>query len=180
MEPAAGCRFTGPLLRIPSKSAFEEGIVVRVSPPAHPRYPSGAPIVVHQTPPGTGGVDGAPTCLSEAGFVDVAGLCPGMSSRAQPDGTIWKSGGRASLDYRNCTEAMADVLAFATGRLRSTDGKAIRDHAPDALTTNAGVIGYSIGGNLAVDALAGLRRPLPRPSLVRELGIAIRTGGLHP
>ena len=151
-----GCQFAGPLLRIPSKAAGEEGIVVRVSPPVRPRYPDGAPIAVHLNPPGTGGVEGSPACLSEAGFIDVAGLCPGLSSKAQPDGKAWKSGGTASLDYRMCSEASADVLAFATGRLHSTDMKSIQDYVAGmtALTGNAGVIGYSIGGNIAVDAIA--------------------------
>jgi hypothetical protein len=41
------CNFSGPLLHIPSACAGTEGTLVRVSPPALPRYPKGTPIAVH-------------------------------------------------------------------------------------------------------------------------------------
>ena len=40
-----GCSFTGPFLRIQSKTAGSEGLVVRVSPPSKGGYAEGAPIV---------------------------------------------------------------------------------------------------------------------------------------
>jgi hypothetical protein len=148
-----GCQLQGPLLRIPSKAGGEEGIVVRASPPVRPRYPEGAPVAVQFS---VGDVDGAPACLNEAGFIDIAGLCPGTQSRRQPDGSVWKSGGAASPEPKACTEAFADVLAFATGRLRSTEGKSIQDYISGmkALTQDAGAVGWSMGGVIAVEAIA--------------------------
>jgi hypothetical protein len=128
---------------------------VRISLPASGRYPEGAPIAVHQIA-GLGSADGAPACFSEAGFIDVSGLCPGRASAAQPDGRVWKSGGTASFDTATCTETFADVLAFASGGLRSTEGKSFRDYTAGVtpLQTNLGVVGWSIGGNIEMDAMA--------------------------
>jgi hypothetical protein len=51
---------------------------------------------------------------------------------------------------------LADVLSFVTGKTRSLDGKSIQDYvgAVRAMTDNAGVVGYSYGGNLAILAMA--------------------------
>src|SRR5688572_28877375 len=66
--PAATCSFAGPLLRVPSKAAGGEGVLVRVSPPSRGRYPEGAPIAVHMIA-ARPSVSGSRACLSERGFI---------------------------------------------------------------------------------------------------------------
>ncbi len=60
-------------------------------------------------------------------------------------------------------QALADVLAFVTGRIRSVENKGVQDYAGPvkALTDNVGVVGWSAGGNLAVLTMArhGLQFP---------------------
>jgi hypothetical protein len=118
-------------------------------------------------------VTGSRACLSERGFIDVGFLCPGEEYR-DAGGTIWKSGdavGNRSSSLR-CVESLGDVLSFATGNLRSTEGQSIQDYVPAvrAMTENAGVIGWSFGGNLSVLAMARYGRPLSKLEVVRELG----------
>jgi hypothetical protein len=156
-RPAAiACSFTGPLVHVPSKSAGTEGLLVRISPPARGRYPQGAPIAVHMIA-SRPNVAGSRACLSERGFVDVGFLCPGGEYR-DAGGALWRSGGavvnQASAQQR--VEPLGDVLSFATGNLRSTEGKSIQDYVPGvrAMTENAGIIGWSFGGNLSVLAMA--------------------------
>ena len=155
--PANTCSFGGPLVHVPSKSGGNEGLLVRVSPPVRGRYPQGAPIAVHMIA-ARPSVSGSRACLSEQGFVDVGFLCPGGEYR-DLSGTVWKSGGAGVRDQsqaQDCVEPLADVLAFATGRVPSTDGKSIQEYVTGvrAMTDNAGVIGWSFGGNLAVLAMA--------------------------
>lgn len=155
--PAAiGCSFTGPLVQVPSKSAGPEGLLVRISPPTRGRYPQGAPIAVHMIA-NRPNVTGSRACLSERGFIDVGFLCPGGEYR-DADGRLWKSGGAVvnQSSAQECVEPLGDVLSFATGNLRSREGKSIQDYVPGvrAMTENAGVIGWSFGGNLSVLAMA--------------------------
>jgi hypothetical protein len=160
-SPPAGtnCGYSGTtFLRLASKTGGSEGLVVRVSPPEKARYPAGAPVVVHMWP--DGGVGGSVACLSEHGFIDVAFLCPGGDYRAA-DGTVWRSGGagdshRLRLNPLDCVEPLADVLAFATGRTRSLDGKPIHGYVGKVkvATADAGILGLSYGGNIAVLAMA--------------------------
>jgi hypothetical protein len=149
------CPFAGLFLHVASKSAGPEGLLVRVSPPAKARYSEGAPIAVHVN--AATRVDGSRACLSEQGFIDVSFLCPGGQYQAT-DGTIRKSGAQAGprTPPQECVEPLADVLSFATGQIRSVEGKSIQDYAGSvkALTDNAGVIGWAGGGNLAVLAMA--------------------------
>jgi len=158
LEPLKFCSLGGPFVHIPSASAGAEGLLVRVSPPALARYSKGAPIAVHMFA-SRPSVSESFMCLSQQGFVDVGFLCPGGEYR-HPDGTVWKSGGRNSgipyADAQACVEPLADVLSFATGKTRSFDGKSIQDYVGDvrAMTDNAGVVGYSYGGNLAILAMA--------------------------
>jgi len=145
---ADDCIFGGPFLHIPSRVAGNGGLLVRVSPPEKARYPEGAPVVVHMSPRPS--VSGSHACLSEQGLIDVGFLCPGAEYR-QPDGTVWRSGGsvdRRQLNGLDCVGPLADVIAFATGRTRSVDGKSIQSYSGRirALTDNVGVIGWSYGG----------------------------------
>jgi len=155
VAPADTCSFAGPLLHIPSKVAGNEGVLVRVSPPARGRYPQGAPIAVHMIA-ARPNVSGSRACLSERGFVDVGFLCPGGEYR-DGSGALWKSGGAvvAQSSAQACVEPLGDVLSFATGALRSTEGKSIQDYVSGVrtLTNNVGIIGWSFGGNLSVLAM---------------------------
>jgi hypothetical protein len=51
---------------------------------------------------------------------------------------------------------LADVLEFATGNAKSVEGRSIQEYAAPiaALPDQAGVIGWSLGGNLAIQAIA--------------------------
>ena len=150
-----GCTFTGPFIYVHSDPAGAQGLLVRISLPSKGRYAEGAPIAVHMLS-AIPRVNGSIACLSEQGFIDVGFLCPGAQYKTS-DGTILKSGGSAfPPDPGRCVEPLADVMAFATGKTRSLEDKSIQDYAGSikALITNAGVIGWSFGGNLAVLAMA--------------------------
>jgi len=136
--PVPNCELRGPLIRILSRSA-RDGVQVRVSLPATARYPEGAPIVVHSgVASSVDRVGGG--CFSRRGFVEVAFQCSGnQDARFAP-----------------CSEALADVLAFATGRIRSLENKSIEGYTGDikVQTTNVGLVGWSGGGNRAVLTMA--------------------------
>src|SRR3982074_681873 len=76
----------GTLVRIPSKGTGSQGIVVRISAPAVPRYSAGAPVVVHAAP---NGVDDSPLKLTEYGFIQLRFLWPSGRSKPQPGGKLW-------------------------------------------------------------------------------------------
>jgi hypothetical protein len=137
------CELRGPLIRISSRSV-RDGVQVRVSPPTVARYAEGAPIVVHSA--AAPSFDRASACLSEHGFVDVSFQCPGSRD----------DGSERDARLGTCAEALADVLAFATGQVRSTDNKSIEAYTGNIMpwTANVGVLGASAGGNRAVLAMA--------------------------
>lgn len=146
----------GPLVRIATKGAGAEGIWVRVVPPRRPRYPDGAPIVVHVPGGlGPGGVASTPAPLRDFGFVEVVFLFPGGESGPQVDGKPSRSGGTYDSRGPDSVRALADVIAFATGRVPDLVGKMIQDHVPGARvkTGAVGVIGWSLGGTTIAAAL---------------------------
>lgn len=143
-------------MRIPSPAAGADGLVVRVIKPEKPRFEAGAPLVVH-VPGGfsRGSVDRTPMRLDRFGFIELAFLFPGGESTPQADGRVWKSGGTFDFRGADCMRALADVIAFAQGRIRTVDGKSIHDllGGTKALTEETGVIGWSLGGNVVAGAL---------------------------
>jgi len=146
---ARGAPLAGPLVRIASQHAGPEGIWLRVAPPERPRYPDGAPVVVHVPGGlGPGGVGTAPARLGDFGFIDIAFLFPGGESGPPVDGKPLRSGGTYDSRGPASVRALADVIAFALGRTRSLEGKTIQDYAGQikVLTGNVGVIGWSLGG----------------------------------
>lgn len=154
--PQPGGRLEGPLFRIPSKAAGSEGIWVRVAPPARPRYADGAPVVIHVPGGlGPGGVATAPARLADFGFVDIVFLFPGGVSGPPVDGKPLRSGGTYDSRGPASVRALADVIAFATGRLRSIEGKTLQDYLGPTrpLVDQAGVIGWSLGGTTIAAAL---------------------------
>ncbi len=154
--PARGARLEGPLVRIPSAAAGSEGIWVRIAPPARPRYPQGAPVVIHVPGGlGPGGVGSLQTRLGDFGFIDIAFLFPGGESGPPVEGRPLRSGG--TYDFRGpaSVRALADVILFATGRTRSVEGKTIQEYLGGmrALVDQVGVIGWSLGGTTIAAAL---------------------------
>jgi hypothetical protein len=147
--PVETCALHGPLAHVRS-AATPAGVPVRMSPPTEARYADGAPIAVQVTP--VPSLDEARACLKDEGFVDVGFHCPGDGVQAA--GGWERSGGKPGPEA--CAEALADVLAFVTGRTRSLEGESIQDYlgAIKASTRNVGLIGWSAGGNLATLTMA--------------------------
>ncbi len=116
---------------------------MRVIPPLRPRYKQGAPIAIHVAGGvGPGQAAGRPE-LAGMGFVEVFFAFPGGGDGPGGSGGTYDHRGPGSI------RALADVIRFATGRTRDTQGRNI-----DALTgriaplkTNCGLIGWSHGGN---------------------------------
>jgi hypothetical protein len=144
VTPTRPCEVQGPIIRIPSQSA-PDGIQLRLVLPATARYPEGAPIAVHST--ANASIDRVNGCLRGQGFVEVVYQCP------------------SARDARltSCSEPLADVLAFATGRIRSLENKSIDGYTGDvkAYTANVGLVGWSAGGNRAVLTIARYRDRFP-------------------
>lgn len=133
------CALDGPIVQVPSKLA-PDGVRVRISLPVKERYPDGSPIVVHsETDPSTDRVN---NCVKEQGFIEIAFSCPAVQQGRDPSST--------------CPEALADVLAFATGRARTTEGRPIAAYTGSIRVAegNVGVIGWSAGGNRAIITMA--------------------------
>ncbi len=153
---ARGERLEGPLVRVPSKFAGSEGVWVRVAPPSRPRYKDGAPVVVHVPGGmGPGGVGTAQVRLGDFGFVDIVFLFPGGESGPPVDGKPLRSGGVYDSRGPASVRALADVVRFATGRLKSTEGKSIQEYlgGTKVLTGQVGLIGWSLGGTTIAAAL---------------------------
>lgn len=154
--PDRGGRFEGPLFRIATAGAGSEGMWVRLSLPARPRFQEGAPVVVHCPGGlGPGGVGTAPARLSDFGFIDVVFLFPGGESGPPVNGKPLRSGGTYDSRGPASVRALADVIAFATGHTRSMEGKTIQDYAGaiKPLTDQAGTIGWSLGGTTIAAAM---------------------------
>jgi hypothetical protein len=153
---ARGERLEGPLVRIPSKFAGTTGVWVRIAPPVRPRYRDGAPIVVHVPGGlGAGGVGAATARLGNFGFIDLVLLFPGGESGPPVDGRPLRSGGTYDSRGPASVRALADVIRFATGQLKSAEGKFIREYLGEtnALTNQVGLIGWSLGGTTVAAAL---------------------------
>ena len=147
--PVQTCKLEGPLVHVQSR-ATPSGVRVRLSPPTKARYRDGAPIAVNVTPVPT--LDGARACLKDEGFVDVGFQCPGDGD--QSAGGWERGGGKPGPEA--CMEALADVLAFVTGRTQSLERKSIQQYLRTikAATSNVGIVGWSAGGNLATLTMA--------------------------
>jgi hypothetical protein len=133
----------GRFCRVPSEAAGREGIAVRVFVPPRPRYPEGAPVVIH-VPGGVqpGSSRGRPEFVG-FGFIEIRFAFPGGGEGDE------RSGGTYDFRGPNCIRALADVIRFATGRLGDEDGKRVGDLVPGTkvLHKNCGIVGWSHGGN---------------------------------
>ncbi len=134
---------------IPSESAPGQGLAVNIIYPAKARYAGGAPVVV--VVPGGTGADGLGFSMhaAQAGFVEVRFAFPGGGSPG------FASGG--SYDFRGprCQKALRDILLFAMGRKADYQSRTMGDLLPVKVdTANAGMIGWSNGGNIALITLS--------------------------
>jgi len=157
----------GPLVRIASAAAGTEGVLLRVVAPKQTRYAEGAPVVVH-VPGGfsQGSVTNVPSPLRDYGFIDVVFVFPGGRSEPPEAGAELRSGGTYDHRGKDSMRGLADVILFAMGRKKSVEGKTLAEYVSGvrALTGEAGVIGWSLGGPTTAGALglygselAGLR-----------------------
>jgi hypothetical protein len=130
---------------LPSDSAPGKGLAVNIIYPKTPRYADGAPVVV--VAPGGSGPDGLGFEIhaAQVGFVEVRFAFPGGGH-----GRFTSSG---IYDYRGVEsqKALRDVLLFAAGKLRDSEGKQIYDLLPNKVSRdNIGIAGWSNGGNIAL------------------------------
>lgn len=138
-------------LRVASEAAGPQGLAVRVALPPKPRYEAGAPVVVHVAGGwGAGDLAGAMAPLAPLGFIEVRFVFPGNARGSYQSGGLDDARGPRSL------LALADVVAFATGAAKALDGRSLAEiSAPIAPQPgNAGLLGWSNGGNQAVLVLA--------------------------
>jgi hypothetical protein len=141
---------------IPSDSAPGQGLAVNVIYPKKPRYTDGAPVVV--VAPGGEGASGLEfsTHAAQSGFAEVRFAFPGGGKQGFASSGIY--------DYRGMLsqQALRDVLLFAGGKLKDTQGRTISKLVPMVLSNkNVGLIGWSNGGNIAVITLAKYAQQLP-------------------
>ena len=138
-------------LRLPSESTDGGTLAVRLYIPENPRYEEGAPVIIwvpggyemkginHDLPPTADDV-----IVATFIFPGATDEWSGFSSDGDYD---WRG--------ENCIRAMADVILFAAGELKDSEGKTIDDLSPvPVIHDNIGAIGSSNGGNLPVAAAA--------------------------
>lgn len=142
-------------VRLPSTSTGESrgALAVRVHVPRSgaTRYTDGAPVII-MVPGGfePGGIHLGLSDMAD-GIIGVTFLLPGGSD---PYSGLSSAG---VYDYRGerCIAALRDVVLYAAGVLRDSDGRAIDEVVPvPVLRDNVGIIGLSNGGNLTVAAAA--------------------------
>ena len=132
--------------RIPSAVAGAEGLMLRITPPASPRFiDKGAPIVIYM--PGgfrSEGLIERVTELNQNGFIEIR-------FNFQGGGTEPNQSGGGPFDYRGQESLIAarDVIRFATGNLEDMSGRLLEEIVNPIipLYSNTGLIGWSNGGN---------------------------------
>jgi hypothetical protein len=196
-DSPADTSFAGPeepgsfTVNVASDAAADGGVAVRVFYPAAggTRYEDGAPVSILVPGGHTQGSLRPPGPNPEVvanGFIAIDFLLPGGET---PDGA--RTGG--TYDYRgpDCQRALADVIAYAQGRVRDQVGEAITDRLPFALTDNVALLATSNGGNLALTTMAAhgeefpdlrglvaFESPIGHPYILVDLGA--REGALNP
>ena len=141
---------------IPSEAAQGEGLAVNVIYPTKPRYKEGAPVVV--VAPGGEAASGLEfsTHASQSGFLEVRFAFPGGGKPGFASSGIY--------DYRGLMsqQALRDVLLFAAGKLRDSQGRTIASLVRmPVFNKNVALIGWSNGGNVATITLAKYAAQLP-------------------
>jgi len=147
----------GILTHIPSQAGGREGIAVRVLAPEKPRYAEGAPIAIHVAGGFQAGAAAGRPFLLPFGFVEVFFAFPGGGNQEA------RSGGKYDFRGPNSIRALADVIRFATGRLRDRQGRTIQELvAPlHVLTNDCGLLGMSQGGNACGVVMAKYGQEFP-------------------
>ncbi len=145
------------MTQVPSAAGGERGIAVRVLKPERPRYPEGAPVVIHVAGGFEAGAAAGRPELVRHGFVELYFAFPGGGRGGA------RSGGTYDVRGPNCIRALADVIRFATGRTRDTRGRTLQDLVPGVkvLSKNCGLIGGSQGGNACGVVMAEHGREFP-------------------
>ncbi len=139
------------------------GVAARITLPTEPRFDT-APVAVGLVGGLTSGsfagadageVQKIAQALAAQGFVVVEFEHPGATDRGAMDGATHASCG--VYDYRgpNSRRFLADILKFATGGVTDTAGLSLADLAGVAVSSaNVGLVGFSNGGNLAIETLS--------------------------
>ncbi len=146
-EAAAGTTFTTTI-----ESDGIGSILVQVILPSAPRYADGAPIVVAVPTfftPERPGFQTAPP-VEEQGVISMAMVYPGRS-----DGAGHTSDGENDYGGAKSIQALRDVLLFALGEKKNTDGYALDDLiAMNPLHSDVGLYAFSHPGIAATNVLA--------------------------
>jgi hypothetical protein len=127
-------------------------IAVQIVVPASPRYSEGAPLVVVVPPFFTpkGGYETSPAA-EDIGMIRVSLLWPGRADRA----TGSQSGGEEDYGGPQSTQALRDVIRYATGQVSDTDGLTINQRtAVEVASGNVGVYAFSHPGIAATNVFA--------------------------
>lgn len=141
---------------IPSETAPGEGLAVNVIYPTKPRYKEGAPVVVVAPAGETASGLEFSTHASQVGFIEVRFAFPGGGKRGFASSGIYDFRGLMSQ------QALRDVLLFAAGKIRDTQGRTIASLVPvTVFNKNVSLIGWSNGGNIATITLAKFAETLP-------------------
>lgn len=141
---------------IPSQTAPGQGLAVNVIYPKKPRYPEGAPVVV--VAPGGESASGLEfsTHAAQAGFAEVRFAFPGGGKSGFASSGIYDFRGLLSQ------QALRDVILFAAGKSKDTQGRTIGKLVPVPIANKTvGLLGWSNGGNIAVITLAKYAAQLP-------------------
>jgi len=134
---------------IPSETAPGQGLAVNVIYPNKPRYSEGAPVVV--VAPGGEAASGLQfsTHAAQSGFAEVRFAFPGGGNPGFASSGIYDNRGLLSQ------QALRDVLLFAAGKTKDTQGRSISKLLPVPVATKQiGLIGWSNGGNIATITLS--------------------------
>ncbi|HEX9934101.1 MAG TPA: hypothetical protein VGB38_02800, partial [bacterium] len=136
---------------LPSEAAGPQSLAVQILLPHTQRYPTGAPVAVRVT----GGFEdnGLPSNgigLDRQGIIQIDFSWPGKGNATLNQ----KSGGTYDTRGPACLKALRDVLLFAMNEKADQNGKKLSDLCQGIapIASNAGMIGFSNGGNATLCA----------------------------
>ena len=134
-------------VRIPSDAAGEAGIFALIRKPQDPRFNDQAPIVVQVAGGWEGGKDFSDFGIHHYGFIEILFNFPGSGIAARKSGGIYDERGP------NCISALRDVMQFALGLQKDKFGYRLNEMLDvQPLYSNAGMCGWSNGGNATITA----------------------------
>jgi hypothetical protein len=144
--------------RLPSETAGQEGLAIRIDMPPFMRYDTGAPVVIYMAGGfQSEGLDERSTGLDTLGFIEIRFNFPGGGSKDDISGGIYDNRGFFSL------KAARDVLQFANNILSDSSGRTLSEITSPIvpLATNIGLVGWSYGGvtNICLAGIHGSEIP---------------------